>query len=132
MRGEDCLCLLRLGTFWFWSEAQGVFSLHFLEILGSWGASELAVVDFLEGVDVRAEGFFIHHQRDAFVPPLVKGIGERCDNFGVVRSDVIFLGIVGREIEEFPCGFCAAFFADERPACVTDGGCLELVIVWLC
>lgn len=83
----------------------------------------------MEGVDIGAHDFFVHHEGDTFRPPLVEGLGEIGDDCGVLGCDVRLLRVVGCEIKELPRGLGAAFFADERPSCVTDSRCLKFVKV---
>lgn len=85
---------MALGSLGFGSEAKGVFALHFLEIFGGGRSSELAVIDFLERVDVWAHGFFVDHEGNAFGPPAVEGFCEVGDDGGVLVCYVGLLGVV--------------------------------------
>ena len=83
----------------------------------------------MEGIDRGPHRFFVHHQRQAFGPPLVKRGAELLDHRGVLRDDVVFLAVVDAEVEELPIRRAAAVLADHRPARVAHGGDFELRFV---
>lgn len=124
--------LFRGGFPWFLAEAEGILRLHFLDIFGCWGATELAVVDFLEWVDIGAHGFFVHHEWQALVPPAVEGLAERGDDVWVLGCDIFLLSVIVGDIEQLPSGLGSPFFAHQGPFGVSYGGGLKLVLVGVC
>lgn len=91
--------------------------------------AELFLVEFLEGIDLGADGIFIHQLRLHARPPLVVGHVQLRDDFGMLGCHVGLFARIGLHIEQLPVLFAILGVADQVPARAADAASAILMLL---